>query len=267
MTSPGTSLGSICIRWPQRCGPLPLEEIEYFPALTLLRFFENHGFLTVNGHPQWYVLKGGSSSYIAPLTKPFQDRIRLGAKITEVTREPGKAKLHFDDGRQQSFDEVVFACHAPQALAMLRDATAEERAVLSAFRTTPNDTVLHTDSTLLPRRSQARASWNYHIGGDEASTTLTYHMNRLQNIATREDYCVTLNATDRISARAILREEKYAHPLYTLEAIRAQARWGEISGTKRNTHFCGAYWFYGFHEDGFNSAIRVAQSLGVEWAS
>ena len=243
-----------------------LEEMETFPALTLLRFFDNHGFLTVNGHPQWYVLKGGSSSYIAPITTPYRERVTLSAQIASVSRGADRAVLRFTDGREQSFDDVVFACHAPQALALLADATPEERSVLSGFRTTKNDTVLHRDSRLLPRSPHARASWNYHLGRGRSQPTLTYHMNRLQNIAAREDYCVTLNATEQIAPGKLLRELQYDHPLYTLDAVRAQARWREISGTNR-THFCGAYWFYGFHEDGFNSAIRVARALGVEWGA
>lgn len=243
-----------------------LEEMESFPALTLLRFFDNHGFLTVNGHPQWYVLKGGSSSYIAPITKPYSERITLGANIIGVSRADGKVAIRFADDQVRCFDQVVFACRAPQALSLLTDRTREERHVLGSFRTTENATVLHNDSRLLPRRPNARASWNYHLGSGRSVPTLTYHMNRLQNIATREDYCVTLNAPRRIDQRHILRELKYDHPLYTLDAVRAQKRWSEVSG-KNNTHFCGAYWFYGFHEDGFNSAIRVARSLGVEWAA
>jgi len=139
-----------------------------------------------------------------------------------------------------------------------------ERAVLQGFTTSRNETVLHTDAKLLPTRPGARASWNYHVGADDNAATLTYHMNRLQNLSAPEPYCVTLNATDKIAPQAVLQSMVYHHPLMTLTAIRSQARWHEISG-QNHTHFCGAYWFYGFHEDGFNSAIRVAQSLGVSW--
>jgi len=139
-----------------------------------------------------------------------------------------------------------------------------ERRVLQGFRTSRNHTVLHTDQSLLPSRLEARASWNYHLGAENRAATLTYHMNRLQTLPTREDYCVTLNGTQFIDRTKILREMTYFHPLYTLQAVRAQARWSEISG-HNHTHFCGAYWFYGFHEDGFNSAIRVAAKLGVSW--
>jgi predicted NAD/FAD-binding protein len=242
-----------------------LEEIASFPALTLLRFFFNHGFLTVNGHPQWYSVAGGSSTYIAPITAPYRERVVTGAKIESVGHDAGAPVVRFSDGRAEKFDEVVFACHGPQALGLLEAPTAAEQSTLSAFRTTKSQTVLHTDSRLLPRRPDARASWNYHLSsGTGGAATLTYHMNRLQNIAAPEDYCVSLNRTDAIDRTKVLREMEYFHPLYTLDAVRAQGRWSEMSG-KRHLHFCGAYWFYGFHEDGLNSAIRVAERLGVDW--
>ena len=240
------------------------EEIEDFPAFTLIRFLANHGLLGLNSAPQWYAVQGGSKAYIAPLTKPYRDRILLAAKVEGVTRGPEGITVHFDGGSAQRFDDVVFACHAPQALQLLRDATPVEQQVLNSFRTSRNETVLHTDSRLLPRRPGARASWNYHLGTRRKAATLTYHMNRLQSLQTPEDYCVTLNDNQSVDERRILREMTYFHPLYTLEAVRAQARWSEISG-KIRTHFCGAYWFYGFHEDGLNSAIRVAEHLGASW--
>ena len=241
-----------------------LEEIDTFPALTLIRFFENHGFLGLTTQAQWYAVKGGSSAYIGPLTSPYQQRIRLGAKIDSVTRRPGKVQIFFADRAPETFDEVVFACHAPQALQLLKDATQPEQRVLGQLRTSRNQTMLHTDSRLLPRRASARASWNYHVGASRREATLTYHMNRLQNLRTAKDYCVTLNHSEAVEERHVLREMTYFHPLYNLDAVRAQTRWSEISGVDR-THFCGAYWSYGFHEDGLNSAIRVAEALGAKW--
>ena len=158
----------------------------------------------------------------------------------------------------------MFARHAPQTVQMLKDITPVERQVLNGFGTNCNQTVLHTDSSLLPRQQGARLSWNYHLGTKRRAATLTYHMNRLQSLPTREDYCVTLNDTPSIDEHRILRQMTYFHPLYTPQTVRAQARWQEISGHNR-THFCGAYWFYGFHEDGLNSAIRVAKALGASW--
>ena len=241
-----------------------LDEIEEFPAFTLFRFLDNHGLLGITTQAQWYVLKGGSSVYVAPLTAPYKQRIQLGTKIEAVTRTPSGVQIAFQDRPPEQFDEVVFATHAPETIQLLKDATALERRVLGNFRTSRNRTVLHTDSRLLPRRPAARASWNYHLGTSRRSATLTYHMNRLQSLPTREDYCVTLNDTASLDERHILRAMDYFHPLYTIDAVRAQARWSEISGDNR-AHFCGAYWFYGFHEDGLNSAIRVAEKLGVSW--
>jgi predicted NAD/FAD-binding protein len=202
--------------------------------------------------------------YIAPLTAPYAGRIQLGADITAVTRTSAGVQVAFESRPPQQFDDVVFACHAPQALQLLKDATPLENRILGNFRTSRNQTVLHTDSRLLPRRRTARASWNYHIGSRQRAATLTYHMNRLQNLPTREDYCVTLNQTKAVDERSILRDMTYFHPLYTVDAMRAQMRWPEVSGLN-HTHFCGAYWAYGFHEDGLNSAIRVAETLGASW--
>jgi predicted NAD/FAD-binding protein len=239
-----------------------LEEIEDFPALTLVRFFSNHGLLSLANQPKWYVLRDGSSSYIAPLTRPYQDRIRLGVNIERVTRSADSVQLHFAEGGVESYDEVVFACHAPQALQMLADATPAERSVLGGLKTRRNQVALHTDERLLPIRQRSRASWNYHLKDEGNAVALTYDMNRLQSLPVRERYCVTLNSNELLDPSRVLCELTYHHPLMNLEAIRAQQRWQQISGHNR-THFCGAYWFYGFHEDGLNSAIRVAQSMGV----
>jgi predicted NAD/FAD-binding protein len=179
-----------------------------------------------------------------------------------VSRSAAGVRVRFADNHAENFDEVVFACHAPQALALLVDASPQERAILSRFATSRNHTVLHTDERLLPRRAAAQASWNYHLGTDRRGASLTYDMNRLQSLPCPERYCVTLNSSGVIEKNSVLREMMYFHPLMTLEAIRAQGRWQEISG-RNHTHFCGAYWFYGFHEDGLNSAMRVAQSLNV----
>jgi len=231
-------------------------DMNSFPAGTLIRFFQNHGMLGIATHPRWKVVKGGSNRYIDPLTAPYRQRIATGADIRSITRLENHVIVQ---GRW--FDEVVFACHGNQILPMLADATDRERDVLKNFKTSKNDVCLHTDSSLLPRRKQAQASWNYNLDG-HSGATVTYHMNRLQSLRTEEDYCVTLNANGNIRHDKILRRMTYYHPLYNKEAIRAQSRWSEISGVRR-THFCGAYWFYGFHEDGLNSALRVARALGV----
>ena len=237
------------------------EVMPMFPLLTLVRFMQNHGMLGVNTHPQWKVIRGGSHSYLAPLTASFRERITKDTTITSVERSDVGVTLQFRDRPAQQFDEVVFACHGDQILPLLAQPTEEERKVLNCFTTTRNETCLHTDSTLLPKRAAARASWNYLLG-DAGKVTVTYHMNRLQSLKTAEDYCVTLNANGAVDPGRALRRMVYEHPLYTRAAIRTQERWPEISG-KNHTHFCGAYWFYGFHEDGVRSGMRVAETLGV----
>lgn len=240
-----------------------LEKILDFPAATLIRFFDNHGMLGINTNPEWRVIKGGSNKYIEPMTAPFKERIFTGQNLLAVTRTDAGVKLSFED-KELWFDEVVFACHGNQTLSLLSDATETERQVLQNFQTSRNETVLHTDSKILPRNPNARASWNYQVNETSvSSTTLTYHMNRLQSLPVKEDYCVSLNTNGAIDKSTVLRNLVYYHPLYTKDTIRAQQRWSEISG-KNHTHFCGAYWFYGFHEDGLNSGLRVARALGIE---
>jgi predicted NAD/FAD-binding protein len=244
---------------------MSLDSIRSFPALTLLRFFHNHGMLGINTHPKWKVIRGGSNKYIPLLTVPFKARVFLDARIASVSRYETGVTLHFKDRPAMAFDQVVFACHGDQVLPLLEQPTGAECDVLGNFKTSRNVASLHTDSSLLPYHAAARASWNYNLGltGTNA-VTLTYHMNRLQSLKTEEDYCVTLNGEDAIDSAKVLRKIVYHHPLYTQEAVRAQKRWSEISGRKR-THYCGAYWFYGFHEDGLNSALRVARALSVEF--
>jgi uncharacterized protein len=247
------------------CAPSTLRE---FPAAMLIRFFDNHGMLTINRKPKWKTIPGGCSSYIAPITAPYRQRITTGIEIRSVTRDAHGVTLSFAGGRpDQRFDHVVFATNGDRVLPLLADPTEAERDVLQHFHTSRNEVVLHTDDAMLPRRLAARASWNYLLHLDERNghspVTVTYHMNRLQSLAVRENYCVTLNANGQIRPETILHRFVYHHPLYTLGALRAQERWHEISGIQR-THFCGAYWRYGFHEDGVNSAIRVARSLGVQ---
>ncbi len=234
-----------------------------FPAATLIRFFENHGLLALNAHPQWKVLKGGSSVYIGKLIAPLGANIHKGKAVVRVTREPGGVAVKCDGEQSQSFDQVVLATHGPQALRMLADASSHEREILEPFGVSNNEAILHTDLSVLPKRKAAWASWNYRIPAEHgAPATLTYDMNRLESLGTPERYLVTLNSADRLDPRKILRRMNYQHPLFTLSAVRAQSRWAEISGVDR-VHFCGAYWRNGFHEDGYWSALRVVQALGV----
>lgn len=239
------------------------DAIRSFPAATLVRFFDNHGMLGINAHPKWRVLRGGSHRYLPPITAPYKDRIHRSTRIVSVARSEAQVTIKFADRPALCFEQVVFACHGDQVLPLLESAADAERDVLKTFTTSSNEACLHTDESLLPRRPNARASWNYNLGlNGRNAATLTYDMNRLQSLDVEERYCVTLNAGGAIDPGKVVERIVYDHPLYTREAVGAQARWNEISGVDR-THFCGAYWFYGFHEDGLNSALRVARTLGV----
>jgi uncharacterized protein len=242
-----------------------LDAIRSFPALTLIRFFDNHGLLSLTAQPTWRVVAGGSHTYIPKLVAPLAGRVHGGAAIAAVRRGEHGVTLTFRDRPAMRFDEVVFACHGDQVLPLLADPSDRERDVFACFTTTPNIAWLHTDRSVLPEQSRARASWNYRLAGEpDAPPTVTYDLNRLQGLTAPEQYCVTLNPHGGIDERRVLGKFAYRHPLYTRKAIGAQQLWGDVSGVNR-THFCGAYWRYGFHEDGLTSALRVARALGVEW--
>jgi predicted NAD/FAD-binding protein len=241
------------------------DAIRSFPAVTLIRFLDNHGLLSLHAQPTWKVVAGGSDIYIPALIAPLSSGIHLGAQIDSVRRTERDVTIAFRDRPAMQFDEVVFACHGDQVLSLLADPNDRERDVLANFTTTGNVAWLHTDASVLPLREPARASWHYRLAGaPDVAPTVTYDLNRLQGLATPEQYCVTLNPDDHIDERRVLRRFVYRHPLYTRAAVGAQKQWREVSGVNR-THYCGAYWSYGFHEDGLNSAIRVAGTLGVAW--
>jgi predicted NAD/FAD-binding protein len=245
-----------------------ISDLRAFPLAFFVRFFRNHGLLSVNYRPQWYTLVGGSKSYIPSLTAPYSSRIHLDTPVTRITRESSGVTITTPAGSQR-FDQVVLACHADQALAMLGDASDVEKEVLGAMPYQDNEVVLHTDTTLLPRRKRAWASWNYRLDqrDAEARVSVTYAMNILQRIESDTTFCVTLNDSDSIDPSKVLGRYTYAHPQFTLAGQAAQARHAEISSTVHRTHFCGAYWRNGFHEDGVWSALRVAQALGCDEAA
>lgn len=245
-----------------------ISDLRAFPLAFFVRFFRNHGLLSVNHRPQWYTLIGGSKSYISRLTAPYASRIHLNTPVTHITRDSTGVAITTPAGTQR-FDQVVLACHADQALAMLGDATAAEKAVLGAMPYQDNHVVLHTDTALLPRRQRAWASWNYRLDQRDAEerVSVTYDMNILQRIESDTTFCVTLNDTDSIDPNKILGRYTYAHPQFTLAGQAAQSRHHEISSATHRTHFCGAYWRNGFHEDGVWSALRVAQALGCDEAA
>jgi predicted NAD/FAD-binding protein len=226
------------------------------PASFLAEFFDNHGMFSARDRPQWHTIPGGARRYVEALTAPFRDRIRLATPVRRIRRTPDAVEV---DGER--FDHVIVAAHSDQALAMLADPTPAEREVLGAIPYQPNEAVLHTDRSLLPRRRRAWASWNFHLEERPAGrTTVTYHMNRLQSLDSSEELCVTLNRSDGIDPARVIRTIQYAHPVFTREGVAAQARWSEVSGPIR-THYCGAYWGFGFHEDGVASALRVCERL------
>ena len=237
------------------------EQMWTFPARFLVEFFDNHGMLGLRGRPRWRTVTGGSKRYVEALTAPFADRIRLSTPVRSIERFADRVEVTPAGGEPEPFDEVVIAAHADQALAMLADPTPAEREILGAFPYQANEAVLHTDRRLLPRRRRAWASWNYHLGAASGPATVTYHMNRLQSLDADEQYCVTLNRTEAIDPARIIRRIGYAHPVYTVEGQAAQRRYDEIGGRDR-THYCGAYWGWGFHEDGVASAHRAVATLG-----
>lgn len=237
------------------------EESLNFPAEFFVRFFKNHGLLQVKNRPQWRVLEGGSKSYLKPLCAPFENDIRTACQIVAVAREPQqRPKLRTAQGEELTFDDIVIASHADQAIAMLSDMDDSERQILSELPYTENDVVLHTDSRVLPQRQLAWSSWNYRLRESDCRATLTYNMNILQGISSPETFCVTLNDTQAIDPSTILGEYRYAHPQFTVKGMASQARWKEINGP-RSTWFCGAYWRNGFHEDGLFSGNRVADAI------
>ncbi|EED34538.1 amine oxidase, flavin-containing [Luminiphilus syltensis NOR5-1B] len=232
-----------------------------FPVEFFIRFFRNHGLLSVTHRPQWRVIEGGSREYLAPLVQDFEHRIRTGCPISKIQRPPsGGVDLTLPDGKKEHFDEVVIATHSDQALALLDDPSPDEKSILGALAYRDNDVVLHTDTRVLPKNRNTWSSWNYRLRPGNNRAVLTYNMNILQGIEAPETFCVTLNDTDAINPRRILGRFNYAHPQFSVEGIKAQSRWSEINGV-RGTWFCGAYWRNGFHEDGLVSGLRVADSL------
>jgi len=228
-----------------------------FPARFFIDFFHRHGFLTVDDRPQWKTVSGGSREYVRRLVAPFADRIRTSSPVVAVRRMPHEVVVRTAGGEVGHFDAVVFACHSDQALAMLEDPSAAEREILGAFPYAPNEAILHTDETLLPKRPLARAAWNYHLRRDpRRGVPVTYDMNVLQSLATRRRYLVSLNLGDLIDERKVLASFSYSHPVYTPGGVAAQKRHAEISG-RRRSFYCGAYWRCGFHEDGLVSGLAV----------
>ncbi len=242
----------------------PAGQILDFPARYLVQFMANHRMLQVDERPQWRVVTAGSSSYIGALQSNWSVSVRLAEPVHSVRREGAAVFLQSPAGEER-FDQIVLACHADESLALLADASAEERQLLGAIEYQDNDTVLHTDARLLPRRRAAWAAWNAYVPAEpEAACTVSYCMNLLQSLDSPEPFVVTLNRSQDINPAKVIARMHYRHPIYTHASVAAQKRRGEISGQRR-TWFAGAAWGFGFHEDGLRSGVDVARALGCRW--
>lgn len=244
----------------------PPDRIEDFPAATLLRFWHNHGFLGLDTQHPWRTVCGGAKSYVEKLTAPMRERIRLNTPVRQVRRIGTGVSLRLENGADETFEKVILACHGDQALRLLADPTSEETRLLSPFRCQPNTATLHTDPSVMPRTRRCWASWNYRIDRAPGGAVLPethYWMNRLQQVSERENYFVSLNCHERIAPGKVLRTIEYEHPLFDLETIRAQRELPSLN-TGQTTFFAGAWFKYGFHEDGFTSALECARAITGE---
>ena len=245
-----------------------IESMLDFPLLFFVRFFKNHGLLSIRNRPQWRVIKGGSRQYLAPLTSNFLHRIRTNTHIESISRVDGQVTIRTRDGDCATYDYLVMATHSDQALSLLEQPSFVEQEILGAIPYQSNEVVLHTDVSLLPQKRKAWACWNYRLYPDQSEqgqdgalrSKLTYNMNLLQGIDAPETFCVSLNQSGEIDESRVLREFNYSHPVFTLPGMAAQARWSELAG-ENNTWYCGAYWANGFHEDGVSSALKVVDSI------
>jgi predicted NAD/FAD-binding protein len=237
-------------------------QFDRFPARHFAQFFKNHGFLNVRDQPLWLTIRGGSRSYVEPITRPFKHNLRINCPVKFLRRQSDNVEVTAAGGSPERFDAVIVATHSDQALALLADPSDAERSILGAIRYQENRTVLHTDTSILPTRKTAWASWNYHIPKRELGrVAVTYDMNILQSIRAPVEFCVSLNLESSLEPSKIIRKMVYHHPVYCPESLAARRRLKEINGVNR-TFFAGAYWGYGFHEDGVNSALEVCRHFG-----
>lgn len=234
------------------------------PAAFYIRFFKNHGLLQIFNRPQWFVIKGGSKSYVEKIIEGFQEKIFLSRSVIKVERGPSEVKIYCDKEPDPIlFDKVIFATHSDQALTLLKDPSDDEKSVLEALPYQKNTAIVHTDVSLMPKIKKTWSSWNYLLSGDlKRPVTLTYNMNILQSLDAKPDFLVTLNSLNEINPSKIIKKVDYSHPLFTVDGVHAQKKKSQISG-QNNTYYCGAYWGNGFHEDGVNSALDVCKAFGV----
>ena len=242
-----------------------------FPAITLLRFFHNHGFLGLHTQHPWLTVTNGAKFYVAKITAPFREKIRLNNGVKKVLREAGRVKILTTTGKTETFDKVIFACHGDQALRLLADADARETSLLGEFKYQPNLATLHTDETVMPRTKLCWSAWNYRIEHDangHISPSTIYWMNRLQGVSERQNYFVSINGAEKIHPSRVLKRIEYEHPVFSLGAIRAQNEMPAMNQRPTNVYFCGSYFKYGFHEDAFASALELCRVITGEriWA-
>jgi uncharacterized protein len=243
----------------------PDEDVADFPMETFARFFSNHGLLNVRDQPQWYVVKGGSHTYVKAFRERFQGDIVPDAPVRNIRRGTDNVTLNLSDGRQHHLDHVVIATHADEAFQLLQDPTEDEQRLLGAWHYSTNQVILHTDPRFMPSNRRAWASWNYtrEAGAStRAPVTLTYHMNRLQGLATRRPYFVTLNPGREIDDAKVIVRLTYTHPMFTFDSLATQPQLAQLNGANR-TSYCGSYFGYGFHEDAVRAGTLVAESFGI----
>jgi uncharacterized protein len=231
-----------------------------FPVGFLAEFLHNHGQLELLGRPRWRTVTGGSRTYVRRIAEELGSRLRVAAPVRRIERTPDGVVVEADGCETEAFDEVVVATHSDQALALLANPTVAERSVLGAIRYQPNEAALHTDPAPMPRRRRAWASWNFHLDPGSDRATMSYWMNNLQQLDAERDYFVTLNRTASLDPAKICAVIQYSHPVIDHATVMAQRRWKDISGADR-IHYCGAYWRWGFHEDGCWSALRAVSRL------
>ncbi|MBE9602402.1 NAD(P)/FAD-dependent oxidoreductase [Pedobacter sp. MC2016-24] len=241
----------------------PMEQILDFPAVSLIRFFKNHGFLGLNSQHQWYTLHQGSQAYRLLLIKPFKDRIKLNTPVHSVLRQDdGRVQVRTADGTVAMFDKVIMACHADQAYRIVDRQTKDEERLLSKFKYQPNKAVLHTDESLMPKKKLAWSSWNYRVekDGDRLVPSTIYWMNRLQQVSDQQNYFVSINPSQALDPAKVIKEIAYEHPLFDVAAMQAQAEL-PLLNVNGPVYYCGSYFKYGFHEDAYASAVALCKNL------
>jgi uncharacterized protein len=243
----------------------PMDLMLEFPAVTLIRFFRNHGFLGLNTQHQWYTVKGGSRMYRDKIMAPFKGKVHVNRAAVNITRENSKATVHAVDGTSSKFDKVILACHGDQALRMLANPTSSEQRILDKFHYQENIALLHTDESVMPKTKRAWSSWNYRIDrkDEQVMPSTIYWMNSLQDVSKRKNYFVSINDPGNVHSSMVLKEIRYEHPLFSVEAIRAQKELPSLN-ERGPVYFCGSYFRYGFHEDALMSSVALCEKLAKE---